>query len=330
MNNSRIFKLWPIFAAISAVILISGLILGILLGYNYSAEKVESKTLEVTYDAVVLIGENTEEDLQKLCESQLDANSLKYTQKRTYEVTNGGMLEYTFEASVSTEKLQAVKSAVESAIYATDSAYADAEMYVNVHEYQAQAMYETVWRGAVAVGVGVIVALVYIGIRCGLGKALVGACLAVHDSAMVLAILAITRIPVYAYAPVLFGAIGALLSVLLWLMQSVKMRENFKDAEFRNLSATEAISASLKSSILAIVAILVALAVPVALFGGIAASGVRLFVLPLLLPIAVAAYSSLCVGPVLYAPIKSKFDSMALKRRRRYAGAQKQKEAEEV
>lgn len=330
MNKSRIFKLWPLFTAVSAVILIAGLVLGILFGYNYAADKIESKTIEVTYDAVVLIGEKTEEDLQKLCEDQIKACGLKYTQKRTYEVTNGGMLEYTFASSASAEKLQAVKAAVESAIYAEDSVYADAEMYVNVHEYRAQPMYEAIWRGAIGVGVGVIVALVYVGIRCGLGRALVGACLALHDSALVLAILALTRIPVYTYAPVLFASVGALLSVLLWLIQSVKMRENFKEASFRGVSAAEAISASLKSSLPAIVAILIALAVPVALFGGIAVGGVRLFVLPLLLPIAVSAYSSLCLGPVLYAPIKDKFDKMALKRKRRYAGAQKQTEVEEA
>lgn len=330
MNKSRIFKFWPLFAAVSAVVLISGLILGILLGYNYAADKIEHKTLEVSYDAVVLLGEDTESELQTLCEDQLTVNNIKYTQKRTYEVTNGGVLEYTFVSSVSSETLEKVRAAVSEAITADGSIYADAEMYVNVHEYRAQAMYETLWRGAIAIGVGAVVALVYIGVRCGLGRALAGACLALHDSAFVLAVLAIARIPVYTYAPVLFGAIGALLSVLLWLVQSVKMRETFKDASLRGVSAQEAITVSLKSSMPIMLVLLVALAVTVGLFGGIAVGGVRLFVLPLLIPVAVSAYSSLCLGPVLYAPIKNKFDKMALKRRRRYSGSQKQKEVEEA
>ena len=46
-------KLWPIFVAVSAVVILAGVILYALFGFNVSAEKPEYKTFEVQYNVVV-------------------------------------------------------------------------------------------------------------------------------------------------------------------------------------------------------------------------------------------------------------------------------------
>ena len=93
-----------------------------------------------------------------------------------------------------------------------------------------------------ALAVAAVVVLVYIGFRFGWGRTLTGLCLTVHDVFLTLALFALTRIPMAAAAPLLVAAAAAVISLLLWMVQCMKMRETFKDPAFRTMDAEEAVN----------------------------------------------------------------------------------------
>ena len=328
--TKRPTKLLAYWIAISSAILIAGIILFILLGFNMTPEMKNNKTVEVSYGVTVEITTGAEEKLQDTCEKAFDANGLKVLHKNLVKeidsnsgsVTGDKKLVYTFSSDATDKALEAARVAIDSA----KGEFPDtADIFVSVHGGEGSLFGESIWRGAIALVVGAIVVLVYIGVRFGIGAALTGLTACVHDSFVTLAILAITRIPVYAFVPLLYAGVAAVVSLLLWLVQCIKMRENFKEPSYKSLSAEEAVAESWKTALFWIIGIGCAIAAAVVVCGAVATAGVRMSLLPALVPVAVALYSSLLFAPALHVHVKAAFDKLKLKNKR-YIGKAKEKE----
>ena len=325
-------KKLPIFLAISAVILIAGIVLFALFGFNYDAQA--GKSFEVTYDAVVTIA-GGEERVEEICEDTFESLGIDYEKKSeaapaidssSLASTGDMTVRYLFAEDTSADALRSAQDAVESVIAGE---FAGADVYIVVRTQGAAFFFgEPAWRGAVALAVAAVVVLVYIGFRFGWGRALTGLCLTVHDVLLTLALLAITRIPVAFATPLLFAASAAVISLLLWMVQCMKMRETFKDPAFRTMDAEDAVNECGKASCKAVLCVIAALAAVFIVVGAVAAAGTRAFFLPLLLPLAVSAYSSLVLGPALYLPMK-KLDDRSNAKKGRYVGKKKAEKAEE-
>lgn len=315
-----------IWAVLSALIIVAGVAVYAIFGFNRAETQVN--TLSVGYDAVIAIDEDKQETLAKLCEDALSSAGIKLEGKRVdaevdanyYGETGDEALVYTFE-HVGTDELLPLVSAIESKV-AAETSLSGARVVVNVHSAQASSFQEADWRGAVALAVAAVVVLVYIGFRFGLGKALAGLVALADDTLLTFAILALSRIPVYAYTPLVFVGTAAVLSLFFWIIQSAKMRENFKDPAYAALKADEAVAESVASSYKTVLWIALSVAAVLVIFGAVAASGVRLFMLSALIPVAVSVYSSLLLAPAVYAPIKAKLDRITAKQKR-YAGKKK-------
>ena len=332
--TKRPVKLLSVWIAISSVIIIAGIVLFCLLGFNRSAEKTDYKSVEVQYDVVTDITTDAVDTLKKTCNDTFKAQGLKVTAfEAVKEVdSNSGSetgnikLVYSFSPSVSDEAIQAAGSALKTVV---SEALKDgrlpssAEIFVNVHAGEGRTFYEAIWRGAVGLAVGAVVAFVYIGVRFGVAAALTGLTNGVNAVLLTLAFFAITRIPVYAFAPLLFAAVAAIVSLLIWLLQCMKMRENFKDPSYAALSADDAVEQSSRTARKYVIGVVIALAVVLAVCGGFATAGVRLFLLSALIPVAAASYSSIFFGPALHVPVKSAFDRMKANRKKNYAGKPK-------
>ena len=221
-------KLLPIWAAVSAVLIIAGIVLMAVLGFNTSLDRPEYKTFDVYYNVVVDLNEESKAALEAHCEEAFASAQVSYTDKVTLsgqsapvsltgtafsETGNDFLLRYTFSAETDDAALASAKSALESAIDGDETFAMPAETYVSYAGVSLQPMNEAIWRGAVGIVVAVIVALIYVAIRFGVGSALTGLIACVNDAFLVLAILAIARIPVYAFAPMLYGAIAGGVSV---------------------------------------------------------------------------------------------------------------------
>ena len=325
-------KLWPAFVAVSSVIILAGIILYALLGFNMAAEKPAYKTFEVQYNVVAVINDK-EEELQKACEDAFKANGITYESKEVYEQVAGSAyqstgdkcLVYEFASSVSSDALAKAKAAAEAVVfYNADGEVLAVEKTVTVNTVATQTFKEASWRAAVAIAVGAVVVLVYIGIRFGMASALSGLVGAVNSTFFTLGIFAITRIPVFAVAPLLYAAIAAIAFVLLWMLHCMKMRDNFKTPEFGKYEADEAVAASLKTSDKLVYYTAGALAVIIALIGIVTASAaVRLLLLPALVAVAASLYSAALLAPAVHIPCKRAFDKFKKRKIRVYSGKKK-------
>jgi len=319
-------KLLAVFAAISSAIIIAGLVISILLGFQFSADLPASYTFEVRYGTSVTLGDkDAEENIRKTCDDAFRANKISSVNVREYDVTGGGVIEYAFDGDVSDIALAAAKATVSGML---STAYDANDLTVSVHSLENKAFSEAQWRGGVALGVGAIVALLYVliryaitdGIRAGLMYAAGGLIAAVHDGFLAVALLACCRIPVFYATPLLIGMVAAFLSLLLWMIFVHKVR--IASRENAGMGADELIDGALKGTRKITVPVLGTLAVTFALLGGLATFATRLFFLTALIAVAVCAYSSLLLMPAITAKLKSASDR-SLAKHKRYAGKTK-------
>ena len=324
-------KLLPVWIVLSAAIVIAGIVLFVLFGFNTAPDRAESKTVDVSYNVVVELSDENKQALASASEAAFAENGVSFDEKLTlegqaapsgdsqgnfYADGNRFTLRYVFGADVSTEALNNAKAAIESAISALELGAA-AEADVSVHTLSLQPQSEAVWRAAVAIASGAVVGLIYLGIRFGVGAALTGLTAAVHDVLLTLAFFAITRVPVYAFAPWLYAAIAAAASLGLWIVRCMKLRENGKDPSLAALPADEAVAEACRSTDIAVLAIagcgLVALGIAAACM----ASGGAIVLAGALVPVAAAAYSAMAFAPALHVYVKRAFDRLRAKRRPR-------------
>ncbi len=310
MNKRSINKLLPVWLAISAVFIIAGIILMCLLDFNYSAENGNKSTVEVEYGVITLNTENGAEQIEDACDKAIKAAGVSVLNKAYPKDEDGNPVGIVYEigADLSAEKLVSLKDAV---VNATASfAENDSDFAVTVHNYEIQTRVygESYWRGALAIGVAVFVALVYIGVRFGVGCALTGLTVCAHDAVLTAALFAVFRIPVYFYAPLVYAALAALVSVILWLLQCMKLKETVKNPEFATNPADEIINKVRRENWLLTVCFAGALAVVAIVAGALATPLSRLFFFPLIVPVALPLYSSLVVGPAIHVHVKTAFD----------------------
>lgn len=336
MTNKRFLsgRLLPLWIALSAVVIAVGIVMMAIFGFNYVSSK--QKTVEVSYDAIVVI-EKKEEALQTLCEQTFRENGLSYTEFHTNDEldtsygASTGTRHLVFSFSSDADRTALAKAAANlNEKIASDASFANADIFVAAHTIAGEKFYEPAWRGGVALGTAVILVLVYVGFRFGIGNAIAGLAACVNDGLFAVSILAFTRIPVYAYTPVLLAGFAAAVSLLVWILQCVRMKDHFKDPSYSSLSAQEAVGESCRHSLKFILAVLGALAIPLVIFGvcGIfGALGLALFPLTALIPLVVSLYSSFLLAPAVLVPLKKKFDKLKI-RRRRYSGKKKEDSAE--
>ena len=323
-------KLWPLYLLVSAVVIIAGIILYALMGFNTAMDKPEYKTFEVRYNVVAVIN-NKEEEVQKVCEDAFAANGLTYRAKNVYSdvagstnlETGGKRLVYEFAASTADSALVAAKTAAESKLVFKNADGEDlaVEKSVTVNTVAGESFYGAGWRAAVAIAVGAVVVLVYIGVRFGLASALSGLVGMVNATFFTLGIFAIARIPVYAAAPLLYAAIAAIAFTLLWLMHCMKMRDNFKDPDFGKYDAPEAVASSLLTSDKMVYWTAGAFALAIALVGAVTVStGMMALVLPALAAVCASLYSAALFAPSVHVPCKRAIDKFKSRKVRTYQG----------
>ena len=337
MSNKRL-NLLSVWAAVSAVLILAGIVLMAVLGFNTSLDRPEGKIFDVHYNVVVDLSEESRSSLETYCEDAFADAGIAYTDVVTLEgqsdhvspdkgaftaTGNDFVLRYTFAADVSDEALAAAKTAVEASIAGDEAFLLPAETYVSYDTFTLQAMNESMWRGAVAVAVAAIVALIYVAVRFGIGSALTGLVACVNDAFLTLAVFAIARIPVYAFAPMLYAAVAAVLSAIFWLIRCMKLRDDAKEPSAGTFSAEESVANAVRATdkiVWAVAGILLALLAVCALCTVM--TGAAAVFAGALVPVAAALYSSMLLAPALHVKVKARFDAMK-RRHARYEGKKK-------
>ncbi len=324
MNKFKPWKKLPIWLAISAVVIIAGIILTVLLGFNTAAERPDNLQLEVKYDITVVNSEQLQDKLESYCEEVLKSNSLTVSDlqktKGTGESGEKGALNYYFTSEISAETQEKVKTELETKLEADNDLNGAYTVYLAWHTETVTSATDYIWRGAIAVGV--VAGLIYLGIRFGLGCALTGLALSLHDALFTLAVLAIARIPVYASAPLLYASVAALLSLALWLVHCIKLRTLKKESE-TPLDAETSVETAYRGAWRWILIIAGSLAAAVLLLGALATNGVRALALPLLIAVVAPLYSSLVLGPAVHLQVRRALDKFSRNNKTKYVGKEK-------
>ena len=168
MNKLILNKLFSILLAISGAVIVLGIVVYAIWGFNIAPDRPQHYTFEVNYDVVIELNEK-EEALQDLCENVFDANGLNYSKKEvlvsidnsSFSETTDKSLIYTFN-SAKTENLEKAVQAVTSELTKAGSAYADAIVSASWHTLESERFYDYAWRGAIAIAVAAIVTLAYV------------------------------------------------------------------------------------------------------------------------------------------------------------------------
>lgn len=348
MSKFNFRKLLPVCIAISAVIVLAGIILYALLGFNTASDNVTQDVLDVKYDNAINPTETAgnDETLQTFVEDQLRDGKITFEKTVNVMFSESGtslgknsytLVRYTLHGG-SAEAYAAVAAAVNAEINAhsgliTDSEdpdiyfFADASAEFNRVEMLSDST--PAWRGAIALAVGAIVALAYVTFRFGVSCGVAGLVTCVHDALFTLALFAITRIPVFSFAPVLYAAVAMLVSAVVWMVYAHKIRTNYKEPEFASLSAEEVADRTRGMAWKSMLAAAGLFALVLLVVGLCGAVGTMSLVLPALIGAVVPVLSNFVYGPAVFAAVRKTFDKRRAVKNRVYVGKKKKAESEE-
>lgn len=344
MSKINFRKLLPIFIAISCVVIVAGIVLFAVLGFNNASDEPVRQILDVRYNQGInsAADGNNDETLQTFVEDTLTAEHISYEKAVVPEFADSGSLltpdsylvaRYTLHGA-DEETLASVKdkidahirenSAEETGIYA----FADASVSYYTANLLGFEPDPAAWRGAIALAVGAIVALAYITFRFGVGCGVAGLVTGVHDAFFTLALFAICRIPVFGFAPLLYAAVALFTSAVLWIFYGHALRTNYKEPEFASLPAEEVADRTRSTTWKQTLLLAGLIAAVVLILGLVGAPGTMNLVLPALIGVAVPVYSTLGIGPAVFAAIRAKLDKRRAAKNRVYVGKKKKAESE--
>ncbi len=328
-------KLTLLFAVLSAVIIIVGVILYAVLGFNTSLDENQKCTVEVKYDVVVEVNEK-EDELIRQCDTMLSRFGTVKREMHKAIVTSSlsettdSFLVYTLPAGTDLFELNSLVGALRGSL-AEDAAFEGAKIELSVHQLTSERFTEPAWRGAIAIAVGVIVALAYLAIRYGIDMGVGGLVCVAHDALFTLALLAICRIPVFSFMPVVCAAFAALVSVALWTYYCIRTKRALKAADNATLPRDLVYRKSLKegtrplASLALPLGFLVLIAFAVAVGAAIVthAAAFLFTILAFVLAAAVPFYSVFLLGVEVCVPIRRDMEKRKANKKVRYIGKKK-------
>ncbi len=325
MNNKR-SRFFPLFLAISAVIIIAGILLYAFIGFNTSPDRPAAYTLEVKYGVVIGNDADQQEKVRELAESSMEKHGIVFSEGVTAPVVDGDSLAETTDTILSYELAassdEAALKAVVEEINAMEE-YRGARVYASYHHLEELRYFEAEWRAAVALAVAAIVALGYVTIRFGVSCGVAGLAVMAHDVLLSLSILAVARIPVYAFAPAVYAGVAALVSVVLWLVVCMRLREKFKSEEYASMNAGDVVRSVMDGALLPVCLTAAVFAAVVCVLGLVGVVGTMGVVLPALVSVAVPVYSTLLIAPNIVVPLKRMFDKRKEAKKGGYAAVKK-------
>ncbi len=315
--------------AIGLAVIIAGAVLAGVLGYNADSTMKDYTAVEVSDLAYASRSEAVQDQLRDFCRGEIE-KEYKVTQYEYFEnnSTGGATLRFTVNGTVDAAFCDSLEAAVAGA--GIEGVTSDL-VTVTYHIAENAPYYDFVWRTAVGLCVAFVILFVYMAIRYRLGMGAVALLAAVHDAAVVLALVAILRIPSgVALAGV--AAFVVFLSAALNLFVFGRMRKNFRSEEFKNSPAEDTVSLSVREMKGTVLAVAVGIAVAVILLGvagAVIGFDMTCLMIAALFGVLVTVYSSLILSPSLYALIRKKSDAIrAEKAKYNYVSDKKKDKAE--
>lgn len=310
---------------IAALIIVAGAFVAGFVGYNADSTHRNYSSVEVTdagYSA-----SDAQDEFVDFCKAEIEKTYPVSDVKVTQTYTTGGMV-FTYYVDGTPDR--AFCDSLETAIAGcTIEGVNGSLVSVTFHEGKNLSYYNYIWRTAVGAAVAFVLLFAYVAIRFRLGMGVTVLIAGVHDAAVVLAIVALVRLPA---SPALagVGAFALLLSALLNLLVFGRMRSDLRTDEFKGKPAAEAVRESVRNaraSVLVVSVIVAALVAIFAVVGAVIGFDMTATMIAALFAVLAATYSSLVLSPAVYALIKEKWDAKRAKKAKyNYASEKKKKE----
>ena len=293
---------------IAALIIVAGAFVAGFVGYNADSTHRNYSSVEVTdagYSA-----SDAQDEFVDFCKAEIEKTYPVSDVKVTQTYTTGGMV-FTYYVDGTPDR--AFCDSLETAIAGcTIEGVNGSLVSVTFHEGKNLSYYNYIWRTAVGAAVAFVLLFAYVAIRFRLGMGVTVLIAGVHDAAVVLAIVALVRLPA---SPALagVGAFALLLSALLKGKPAAEaVRESVRNA---------------RASVLVVSVIVAALVAIFAVVGAVIGFDMTAAMIAALFAVLAATYSSLVLSPAVYALIKEKWDAKRAKKAKyNYASEKKKKE----
>ncbi len=232
-----------IFAIVSACLIFIGLILGTVFHFtiggffNYGGEYSSYNTITVSYKYVEF---GSEEEVDKLCKDVFAENGVSSYAYTSGTTNVGGEIEYRFTCDTAFSKLNGVVDGINTKI-ATVAAETSSvnQSYAAAHEHKALLGGERVlMMGSIALATVVALQLIYCAIRFKLSGLMIALLADAHNIGIIVALLAITRVPVTS-SLLVFGVIAVIATAIGTTLMLDRIRRNAKDNSEKKLSPSE-------------------------------------------------------------------------------------------
>lgn len=244
-----------LFIIISSAVIVIGLLVGIICQcvangfFNYSEDYANYKSVIVTYEDTDFSGEGVDpaDKIKEFCDKAFSDAGVGSYEVSVGETSTGGTVVYKFVNSTDKDKLITAKDAINASLaeYVKDNTANNSAVVSETSTLLGGG--KAVAMAAIAVSACIVLHFVYFAIRYKLTMAL-GAILAdIHNLALYLMLMALTRIPVGSSIAA-YAVLTVVLTVIGTCFLFDRMRKNFKDEDLKKLTAFEIVDKSADES----------------------------------------------------------------------------------
>ena len=317
MTNLKLSSKMHILILVSAVIVALGIAMGVVFqfvsdGYfNQGGDYSSYNCVIVDYAYI----DGQQDSIKDICDDAFSAAGVKYYACVGGETIEGGQLIYKFTKNVNTDDIKKAKDTISSKIASDDSFSLSSASYHEVESLYGSS--KVLKFGAIAVSAAVVFQFIYFAIRYRCNAAFSALLANVHNLAIFVSLLSLTRIPVGSsvYA---FGILTVLITMIGCCFMFDKLRKNVKDENFAKLSSFEQVDTTAKESLVSICVTAAAVAVAaVVLFALLSISALSVNVIlttaiTALISAAASVYGTAFFMPSVHSRIKQLGDNFIL------------------
>lgn len=315
MTNLKLSSKMHLFIIISAVIVAIGLAVGLICqfvagGYfNYGAEFKSYNTVEVNY---AYVDYNEEDKVIEICDGEFDKAGVSYFAVASGETSEGGRIVFKFSKGTDEDKLAATVAGIQTAINGNGTS----QSTVAFHSLETKLNGGKVLTFAsIAIASAIALQFLYFLVRYRVTMAFAALLANIHNLAIYVSLLAITRVPV-GISAVAFAALTVLVTMIACGYLFDRYRRNLKKENFVKLDNNEQTDICIKESFKGILYPVVGIAtfaVVIFVMLSISAMSVLTVLTPALLAIisvASAMYGTVFFTPSVYTRIKRIGDTL--------------------
>lgn len=240
MTNLKISSRMHLFIIISVVVAAIGLAVGLIChfvadGYfNYGAEYKSYNTVEVNYAYVEF---SDKDDVMKICDGVFDKAGVSYFAVASGDTNSGGRIIFKFSKGTDEDKLTVAANGIQTGINNDVKTRLDCDSQSNAYFHTLETQLnggKVLTFASIAIASAIVLQLLYFMVRYKITMAFAAFLANIHNLAIYVSLLAITRVPV-GISAVAFSGLTVLVTMIACGYIFDRYRRNLKKETFVKL-----------------------------------------------------------------------------------------------